>query len=138
MIPTLVATSAAPMKTTTERVLADGRGQRRPADERQHDSEDAHERGGAADVPEVVQPRLEPDPEQQEHGAELREHLDGLPDLDPAEQGGPHEDSGQDLADDGRLVDPLEELVADLRGQQDQEEVEDRLGDARRRRGEDH
>ncbi|HLE99811.1 MAG TPA: hypothetical protein VI540_07925 [Gaiellaceae bacterium] len=54
------------------------------------------------------------------------------------EQGGPHEDSGQDLADDGRLVDPLEELVADLRGQQDQEEVEDRLGDARRRRGEDH
>ena len=42
---------------------------------------------------------------------------------------GPIEDAAEDLADDRRLADPLEDLVAELGGEQDEEEVgEDRAG----------
>ena len=84
------------------------------------------------DGAQVGEPRLEPDPEQQEDDAELGEDLEHLAEVDEPEDGRPDEDAGEDLADDRRLVDPLEQLVAELRGEQDDEEVGQRAGGVRR------
>ena len=75
------------------------------------------------------EPRLEADPEEEEDDAELGEDAQHLADLDPAEDRGADEDAAEDLADDRRLADPLEQLVAELGREQDEEEVgEDRGG----------
>ena len=58
---------------------------------------------------------------------------------DEAEHGRAEHDAGEDLADDRRLAESLEELVAELGGEEDDEEVDERAGDgAVARGGEDH
>ena len=74
-------------------------------------------------------PRLQPDPEEEEDDAQLGEDPQHLADLDPAQDRWPDEDAAEDLADDRRLPESLEDLVSELRRDQHQEEVgEDRGG----------
>ncbi len=54
--------------------------------------------------------------------------------LDEAEDRGPDHEAGEDLADQRRLVDPLEDLVADLGRDQDHREIGDDTGDGATRR----
>jgi hypothetical protein len=89
----------------------------------------AGERGRPADLAEVRDPGLQADPEQQEDDTELGEDLQHLAGLDEAEHRGADDDAGQDLADDRRLPDPLEQLVPELGGQEHQEQVRERAGD---------
>ena len=76
-----------------------------------------------ADRPHLREPRLQADPEEQEDDAELGEDPQHLADLDQAEHRGTDQNPAEDLADDRRLADPLEDLVAELGREQDQEEV---------------
>ena len=63
------------------------------------------------------------------HDTDLgEEHRLGV-DLVPAEHSRSHHDAGQDLADHRRLPQPLEDLVPDLRGEQQNEELTQHVGD---------
>ena len=65
---------------------------------------------------------LEPDLEQQQNDADLREQLDDRGRLDPSEQARAQEDTRHELADDGRGMQPCRKLAEDARGEQDREQ----------------
>ncbi len=78
-------------------------------DEIAPDPRHGHAEGRDHEVPrvrQVAEGELEPDHEEQEDRAELREGLDEVGVRDPSEHGRPDQDPDQDLADDRRLVDP--------------------------------
>jgi hypothetical protein len=112
--------------------LADAGCERSAAREREDDTEDPDEGGAAPDASDVVDPGLQPHPEEKEDRTELGENLEGLARLDPPEQRGPEEHAGQDLADERGLAEASEERLAQLGGEEDQEQVEERVRDARR------
>ena len=67
-----------------------------------------------------------PDLEQQQDHAELAERAQHLVAVaDQAEHRGADEDAGEDLADDGRHAHPLGALGGQLRGHEDDEDVEE-------------
>ena len=105
------------------RALAERQREADSAGEGQHHAGHADPESGCADRSHLGDPRLQPDPEEQEDHTQLGEHLEHLACLHQAEHGGPDEDSGENLADDRRLADPLEDLVAELRRKEHQEEV---------------
>ena len=130
VMPTLVATSAAPRNTLVSALLPISSPSREAGCERDDDAEPADAQRDRADVAHVRQPRLEPDPEQQEHDPQLGEDLEHLVRLDEAEHGRPDHDAGEDLADDRGLADALEQLVPELRREQHREQRRQRVGDA--------
>jgi hypothetical protein len=113
VMPALVAARAAPRKTLVS-VLSPGPD---PGQEGEDDAGAADGERDPPDRPHLREPRLQPDPEEQEDDAELGEDAQHLVDLDQPQDRGPDQDAAEDLADDRRLVDPLEELVAELGGQ---------------------
>ena len=128
---------------------ADERGCRRrlPGDHREghtgRDREDhaqhGRDDGGPADLEQLVGLDLQADREEQDDDADLREDRRGLARRDEAERiRADHEPAGQ-LADHARLAEPPEDLLANLRRQEEDEEPHDhveRLGGARGRRRE--
>ena len=128
VMPTLVATSAAAKNAEVAVSSPRTAPSAKPATPGEDDAEHGDEQRGAADGPQVRQPRLEADPEEQEDDAELGEHVEHLAEVDEPEHRRPDEDAREDLADDRRLVDPLEQLVAELRREQDDEDVGQRAG----------
>ncbi len=97
--------------------------QREPGGSREHDAEHRDEQRDAPDRPQVREARLESDPEQQKDDAELGEHVEHRAEVHEPEHRRADEDAREDLADDGRLVDALEQLVPELRREQDDEDV---------------
>ena len=69
------------------------------------------------DRSQLREPRLQTDPEEQEDDPELGKDPQHLADLDQSQNRGPDQYPAEDLADDRRLPDPLEDLVAELGGE---------------------
>ena len=122
-MPALVAARAAPRKTLVSVLSPSARPSPIPAEEGEDDAGAADRERDPPDRPHLREPRLQPDPEEQEDDAELGEDPQHLADLDQPQHRGPDQDPAEDLADDRRLPDPLEDLVAELGREQDQEEV---------------
>jgi len=102
--------------------------QRESAGERERNAQRADGQRRRPDTDEVVEPRLDPDLEEQEYDADLGEERRLAVHLVPAENGGADEDSGQDLPDDWWLADALEDLIADLGREEQDEELAEDLG----------
>ena len=130
VMPTLVATSAAPRNNDGRR-----RSRRAPTPSAMPPANGIAtpstptESGRPTDLAQVRQPRLEADPEQQEDDPELGEDLEHLARLDEPEDRRADEHAGEDLADDRRLAQAPEELVAELRREQDDEQIGEDRGD---------
>ena len=104
-----------------------------PQRERHDDAEHADQERAAADLLQIVEPRFEADREQQQHDADLGQHVErraarDLLGADPAERGRADHAAGDDLADDAGQLQPLRDLGADLRGDEDHEEAEQDRG----------
>jgi hypothetical protein len=110
--------------------LAQGEGQGEPAEEGQDDAHRADHGGAPTDLAHLGQPCLEADPEKQEDHSELGEDLEHLSRLHEPERRRPDHDAGQDLADEPRLMQALEELVAELRGEEHDEKGDEMVGHA--------
>ena len=98
------------------------------AGEGQDDAEGADRQRGDADAQQLMEAGLEAHLEQEQDDADLGEQLRLGVDLVDAEDGGTGHDAAQDLADDRWLADPAEDLVPDLRRQENREELEQDLG----------
>ncbi len=122
-MPALVAASAAPRKTLVSVLSPSASAEPDPAEEGQDDAGAADRDRDPPDRPHLRELRLQPDPEEQEDDAELGEDPQHLVDLDQPQHRRPDQEPAEDLADDRRLPDPLEDLVAELGGDEDEEEV---------------
>ena len=131
VMPTLVATSAAPMNSEVP-VLSPSVGtesrRRRRTGATTPSSADRH--GSCAHLAQIGQARLQPDPEQQWDDAQLGEDLDKLAGLDEAKDGRADQQAREDLADERRLAQAAKQLVAELRGEQHDEQVRQDVRDA--------
>ena len=95
-----------------------------PVDHRYRDARERDEDRGATDAAQLGEIHLEADLEQQQDDAELRERLQRLAGVDPAEHRRADDDARDDLADDRGNVHPVGELGRDLRREQHDEDVE--------------
>ena len=129
-MPALVAASAAPRKTLVSVLSPSASPNPIPARKGRTTPALPTATATLPDRAHLREPRLQPDPEEQEDDAELGEDPQHLADLDQAQHRGPDQHPAEDLADDRRLPDPLEDLVAELGREQDEEEVGEDFGGA--------
>ncbi len=104
------------------------------AGEGQDDAECADRQRGDADAQQLMEAGLDAHLEQEQDDADLGEERRLGVDLVDAEDGGTDDDAAQDLADDRSAGRSAEDLVPDLRRQEDREELEQDLGHVIHRR----
>ena len=92
---------------------------------RQDDADTRDRQRGSADRAEVGDVHLHADAEQQQDDPQLAEDAQGLVRPDEAQDRRTDDDAGDDLAHDGRDVDPFSELGGDLRRDEYDENVEE-------------
>ena len=132
VMPTLVAVNAAPTNSAS---LPSMPTRETDARARHKGHDHAGERDGersAAHAAELVEIHLEADFEQQQDDAELRQGLQCLAAVNPAEHGRTDDHAGDDLADDRREAYAISELGRDLCREEHDEDVEEDSVDVHR------
>ena len=84
---------------------------------------------GSPDRTEVGDVHLHTDTQQEQDHTELAEDVEGLVGTDEAQDGGPDDDAGDDLAHDRGHIDPLRDLGRQLRRDEHDEDVEEDRAD---------
>ena len=96
----------------------------RPSGDRQDDLNRAADERDRADRRQLAERQLEPQREQQQRDAELGQLLDVVDVADGRPAGErADEHAGEDVPDDQRLPEPLRQVAADQRGEQDEREI---------------
>ena len=96
----------------------------RPGREQRDHADGRHGQRRPAHCAELGEVHLEPDLEEQQDHAELAQHAHDVVSLDETQHGRPDEDPGDDLADDGRHLDPFGDLGRHLGREQKDENVQ--------------
>ena len=106
-----------------QRRLAHRGGQGEPAGERQDHGDDRRQDRRLADLEQVVGPDLEANREQQDDDAQLGEQQRSLAWLDEPQAEGTDDEPAEQLADDRRLPEPSQDLLAQLGTKQEDEQA---------------
>ena len=117
VIPIDVAVSAAPTKIAVRRLVTERHRDGISPGEGQHHPRERHHQRGRAHAEELVQVGLEAHFEEEKDDADLGEQVDPLGKRDQAEHRRTEEDARQQLAEYGRLADPLGEVAQELRAE---------------------
>ena len=116
VIPTLVATIAAPVKMLSMRGSPQSAQMPQPMKNGQDDAGDGDQQRRAADAHQLGCFDLQPDAEEKEHHAEVGEDAEDFVGRHPAEDVGSDEDAGENFADDAGLAEALEDFGEELGG----------------------
>ena len=127
VIPTLVATMAAPTKIAS----LDGVSAPLHVSEAQNEGHDdaggRHQKRLASHPDQILRTGFKAGAEQHENGADFRDGMDGIAGIDPAQGKRAESNSGQNLAEDRRQPDPFKQLSRHLRGNEDGQELQEKL-----------